>query len=321
MRLVLFLTLAVLAVAAMPARNVDAADVVGAHSSCVQRTTATAVNSASLAVTFGDGETVTFCIEFSEDTITGAELLQRSGLAVVTAGSGGLGAAVCSIDGQGCNDPGDCFCACTGGTCTYWAYFRYHDGGWLYSPTGAGTRTISNGDADAWVWGSGSTPPGASGVLCPSPTPTPSPLPSSTPGPSVTPRPSSTPVTPEHSPTDAATAAPTSTSSPPPAPAAQTIAPTSLPTSAVLAAGRTPPSSATATTKRQPRQTAAVSATQSPRARTGAIRISEHEGDRNLAGSQNGGTWSWRSTATFGGVAAVLVCLGGALVWRRRAGI
>ena len=321
MRLVLILVLATLAIATMPAANAHAADAAGQQSSCIQRPPATAVNSAGLAITFADGETMTFCIEFSEDTITGAELLQRSGLAVVTAGSGGLGAAVCSIDGQGCNDPGDCFCACTGGSCAYWAYFRYHDGAWQYSPIGAGTRTISNGDADAWVWGSGVTPPGASGELCADPTPTASPLPSPTPRPSATPRPSSTPVTPESSPTAAGTVAPTSTNSPMAASPTAAIAPASVPTSAVLAAGRTPPPGRPmATTTPQPGPTDAASAKPSPRPMTGAIRVSDEEGERNLAGNQNGGNWSWRSTVMFGGVAAMLTSLGGVLLWRRRAG-
>jgi hypothetical protein len=306
------------AVATMPA-HARAAEVLGAQSSCIQRSSAAAVNAAGLSVTFPSGEVTTFCIEFSEDTITGAELLQRSGLAVVTAGSGGLGAAVCSIDGQGCNDPGDCFCACTSSTCAYWAYFRYNSGAWQYSPTGAGTRTIANGDADAWVWGSGSTPPPASGALCADPTPTPSPLPSSTPKPSATPRPSSTPVTPQSSPTAAATSTPTSTSSPIPTPPVQAVVPTTAPTSAVLAAGRTLPATTPTTTTPRPGPTDAASATLSPR--SGAIRISDEEGERNLAGNQNGGNWRWRSTVMFAGIAAMLVCVGGALLWRRRAGI
>ena len=47
-----------------------------------------AVNHARLIVTFDDGTTLTFCIEFSEEAITGAELLRRSGSSVVTANSG-----------------------------------------------------------------------------------------------------------------------------------------------------------------------------------------------------------------------------------------
>ena len=178
----------------------------------------TGVNQAGLSVTFDDGTMLTFCIEFSEDAITGAELLRRSGLPVVTASSGGIGAAVCSIDGEGCNDPGDCFCHCKGGTCEYWAYYRYNNGAWQYSPVGAGNRTIRNGDADAWVWGSGGNPPGNIGAQCAALPPTPSAVPSIAPRPSATPRPADTPAPFQTAPTipPAAPTSPPSLAAPPP---------------------------------------------------------------------------------------------------------
>ena len=77
--------------------------VVDGNAQCAVRSVAGATNQAGLVVKFGDGRTLTYCIEFTEDSITGIELLQRSGLTVVTSNSGGLGAAVCSIDGEGCN--------------------------------------------------------------------------------------------------------------------------------------------------------------------------------------------------------------------------
>ena len=82
----------------------------------------TAVHRAGLVVTFGDRHSELFCIEFTEDSITGLELLRRSGLPLVTSGMGGLGGAVCSIGGEGSSDPSNCFCrvpaarACTGPT-------------------------------------------------------------------------------------------------------------------------------------------------------------------------------------------------------------
>ena len=45
-------------------------------------------NHASLVVVYPDGRVETLCVEFDEETISGAELLRRSGLSVVFAGSG-----------------------------------------------------------------------------------------------------------------------------------------------------------------------------------------------------------------------------------------
>ncbi len=71
---------------------------------------------AGLVVRHGDGRVVTRCVTFSEESISGVELLRRSGLAATFAAYGGLGYGVCVIDGQGC-DSGDCFCQCRGATC------------------------------------------------------------------------------------------------------------------------------------------------------------------------------------------------------------
>ncbi len=114
---------------------------------------------AGLVITDAEGDTETSCIEFAEEEITGAELLRRSGLSVVYTGSGGFGEGVCSIDGTGCNDPGDCFCRCRGADCAYWAYFSRSEGGWRFQPVGASQRSVRDGDVDGWVWGSGSEPP------------------------------------------------------------------------------------------------------------------------------------------------------------------
>ena len=43
----------------------------------------------------------------------------------------------------------------------------------------------------------------------------------------------------------------------------------------------------------------------------------EHEGKTNLA-EENGGNWEWRSIAIFG-VIAILLGVGGTVIWRRRA--
>ena len=111
------------------------------------------LNHASLIIEFPDGRTETLCVEFSEEEISGEELLRRSGLSVVVSSFGGLGGAVCRIGDVGCSDPGNCFCQCQSADCESWIYYTLADGEWRWQPTGASTRMLRDGDADAWVWG------------------------------------------------------------------------------------------------------------------------------------------------------------------------
>ncbi len=137
-------------------------------------------NSAGVVVSFEDGRSESVCVEFTEAEISGAELLSRAGLQIVTM-SGSGGAAVCGIDGVGCENPGDCFCQCHGGGCRYWAYYTLEDGGWRYSAVGSSLRKVHDGDVDGWAWGAGGigtgTQPAASSfdAICPPLTPTPPP--------------------------------------------------------------------------------------------------------------------------------------------------
>ena len=134
---------------------------------------------AGLVVVFDDGRTETRCVEFAEESISGAELLERSGLEVVFSGFGGLGSAVCRIDGVGCSDPDDCFCQCRGADCAYWSYWGFRDGAWRIFGVGPSQRDVRDGDVDGWVWGSGRAGPGDSlGAVCPA---TPEPRPTAVP--------------------------------------------------------------------------------------------------------------------------------------------
>lgn len=58
-------------------------------------------NQVAMVVDFGNGQIAARCVSFQEDSITGYEALQRSGLPVETDFQTG-GAAICRIDGQGC---------------------------------------------------------------------------------------------------------------------------------------------------------------------------------------------------------------------------
>lgn len=166
-------------------------------------------NRAALVVDWGDGRVVSQCISFPEESISGYELLRRSGLPIEVDAAGGFGAAICSIDGVGC--PGtDCFCDCPGGNdCVYWSYWHVLNGAWVFSAAGAGNYQVSNGAVDGWVWGPGSvasaSPPVSTSfdAVCPAlvvPTetavpPTETPIPSSTPTP-IPPTPTPVPIQP-----------------------------------------------------------------------------------------------------------------------------
>jgi len=184
---------------------------------------------AGLVIVHGDGRVLTRCVAFTEEAISGTDLLRRSGLGVVVTTYGGLGQAVCAIDGEGC-PADDCFCRCRGGACAYWTYSHLQpDGSWLLSPVGAGSWLLHDGDVDGWVWGDGSVAPPAISfeAICgplprpapaatvghtatPQPFRSPSPAPSPTPSPSPAPRESLSPVPPASSAPD-----PTATPFPP----------------------------------------------------------------------------------------------------------
>ena len=271
-----------------------------------------AVNRAALVVTFEDGHSQTFCIKFTEDFITGLELLRRSGLPLVTSGNGGLGLAVCSIDGEGCDDPGACFCKIQSGG--FWVYFQYQSGGWAFSQIGASSREVRDGDADGWSWGSGPSNAPDESPDCAEPTPTPSPLPTSTPRPTRTPSPdpSATP--------------------PPPA----VVPPTAAAQSEVLAEGAVPPTAIPGAATPSPRligtpppttpspgaPTAATmrtrTATITPTASTGVIRVSPDQGEANARASAGDGGGSPWGLLTFAAVAIVLVGAAGVMFVRRR---
>jgi hypothetical protein len=105
-----------------------------------------------LVVDVGDGTTLTRCVAFSEAEISGLDVLERSGLEVVTSQG-----AVCAIAGTGC-PASDCWCGCQGTPCIYWSYWHWLDGAWEYSQTGAAGYMAHDGDVEGWRWGEGATP-------------------------------------------------------------------------------------------------------------------------------------------------------------------
>lgn len=117
-------------------------------------------NVAGLVIDYGDDRMSYAVVPFTEESISGIELLRRSGLTLVTIPFGGLGEGVCSIESTGC-DVGDCrtrMCQSADRESPFWQYVRQGDGGsWAPAAVGATRARVEDGDIDAWVW-TGATP-------------------------------------------------------------------------------------------------------------------------------------------------------------------
>ncbi len=172
-------------------------------------TRAQAPHRAGLVVRFSDDRVITRCVEFTEESITGEELLRRAGLRIVSEYNPGLGAAICQIEGVGCNYPAvPCFCQCQGAECVYWAYYYLANGQWVYSGFGVSNRQVHDGDVEGWSWGPGSVS-GATApplftldqICAPPATSTPTATPTSPPPATFTPWPTTTAPPPTAAPT------------------------------------------------------------------------------------------------------------------------
>lgn len=114
---------------------------------------APAYQRAALVVQNGDGSLLTACVAFSEESITGFELLNRSGLEIASVTDPSLGTAVCGIAAEGCPSS-NCFC----GMPDYWSYWQSGEGDWAYAVSGSEASVVRDGAIEAWSWGEG-TPP------------------------------------------------------------------------------------------------------------------------------------------------------------------
>ena len=123
-------------------------------------TRAQAPHRAGLVVVYGNGQVSTHCVEFSEPSISGYEVLMRAGLDIGIDASNSMGVAICRIRNDGCNYPQQpCFCQCTDLSgavpCLYWSYWHLQGSSWQYSGMGASNHQVTHGDVEGWVWGSG----------------------------------------------------------------------------------------------------------------------------------------------------------------------
>jgi hypothetical protein len=112
-------------------------------------------NIAGLIVDYGDGRVSYALVPFEEDTINGLDLIDRSGLDVVSVGFGGLGDAVCQIDNTGCSVD-DCrtrMCQTSDRESPFWQFSKLsEDGEWQMVATGASGAKVRDGDIYAWSW-------------------------------------------------------------------------------------------------------------------------------------------------------------------------
>lgn len=163
------------------------------------RTCAQAAGSAHVAVVVehGGGQVLAACVGFVGGSLTGAQVMDASGIEYATSGyGGGLGNAVCQVDHEPTTYPPGCW---TGGS-RYWSLFVSRAGGsWTPSDRGLSSQTFAAGDALGWHYvpqsGPGGGPPPSPAGVCPEPvTPTSSPIGAATgPGPATPAGPGSVP--------------------------------------------------------------------------------------------------------------------------------
>ncbi len=114
-------------------------------------------SAAGLVVDHSDGRRVVRKVIFPGETITGLQLLERSGLSLVTSESS-FGVAICSIDGEG-QPADDCFGDPDG---RFWAYSILNkEDQWEMAPAGSKDTIVRDGDIHGYyysVWGATQPP-------------------------------------------------------------------------------------------------------------------------------------------------------------------
>ncbi len=122
------------------------------------------VSRAGLVVDHSDGRRVVRAIDFCGETITGYQLLLKSGLdLIVSERSWGVG--VCAIDGEGM-PADDCFGDPEG---RYWMFSILDDDNtWYSSPVGASNAVVRDNDVHGYfyaAWGTEQAPVTRAGIL------------------------------------------------------------------------------------------------------------------------------------------------------------
>ncbi len=117
-----------------------------------------AAHRAGLVIRAAGNRVATYVVSFSEESISGAEVLRRALGGALEMDSG----MVAAISGVGCHPPKEsAFCQCQGGACTYWRYYHLAADAshWVYSNQGAEDYQVHDGVVEGWAWASSDTPP------------------------------------------------------------------------------------------------------------------------------------------------------------------
>lgn len=98
----------------------------------------------ALVAQHSSGAAVRVCVGFDGDSVTGDQVLQLSGVAYQEASyGGGLGRAVCQLDGEPASYPPGCWTSSS----PYWAmYVSRGGGGWAGSSLGVSSQVFRDGD-------------------------------------------------------------------------------------------------------------------------------------------------------------------------------
>ena len=110
-----------------------------------------------------DNQVILQCVEFAEESLSGLELLNRSGLDLNYEEEDGQ-ATICRLDRRGCNAPEqDCRCQCEESVCRFWSYWQVEDDDWEYLDVSPNSHNVGNGAIVGWAWGlrteGGANPP------------------------------------------------------------------------------------------------------------------------------------------------------------------
>ncbi len=115
---------------------------------------------AGLVLQFADGSTKTYCVAFAEESISGLDLLLKTGLDVRVESFGGAGALICKIGPDGCDFPEEpCVCQSYGPGGVYWSYHHLKEGRWVASGVSVSKYVLRDGDVDGLAWSAGKPPP------------------------------------------------------------------------------------------------------------------------------------------------------------------
>lgn len=127
----------------------------------------TPVNVAGVVVEYGDGQVSYGLVPFTEESLSGFDLLDRTGLSLLAIEFGGLGQGICAIEDTGCDID-----ACRARMCQtgdpnspFWHYSQYSAGeGWAMVPLGASSSRVTDGTIDAWAWSSDEANPAITSI-------------------------------------------------------------------------------------------------------------------------------------------------------------